>query len=919
MKRIILILCVLVLTLMTVSSAFGEANDAERKVIFLYFPTEDAVKFRTIQYLIKTQTARWKDATTSFANMNGTQLSKSMDNVVTISNKKWTGNLSDNMMDKVQKEIAKGDETDLWLLIQEESVEDVFNSEELKNWLSGLMKERRTFVHFALVGDHAEIPAGIMDSLRTFETYCDIEYLSSDFLAVTTEKERGTRHTGDCFIASLYGTPMDLPMTTTEAGGYTFTLPETSQVFLLRVGEDIPTVTNESAEEISFDEASMLKIDGPKPGDPVFYGKMTELLPAGTYTLQTAENETDGGTVIKGYWYPDLEGLTVDAEVQDVLLHGANNIHFTLSKDYGRHADMTVEYTFIFDDEELGMTASAEFTEENGWNTTLTVDAEKQSVRILPTASLYMEDGNLVFSITGDPVEREIQDQPVSLQEETPKVLTLYLDQKEDQKGTLHLKWSDFFRFNPADYHEFDVETDTAVSCFEISERDEEGFSITAVAENHNDQMNLIVSCDEMQTQTVVVCVDIEDVFAKQIHIVSDENGLTLKPGDSVTLRATFDETIKEVLIKAREQGMEIPELSSLRIRAELDDQDQETGLSADKGKEIRFELKNEKSGEKKVCYKLFTDISSDTEKNNKDQDEKKETEAARERIWNEGQIIFTLQNNPPALKEQYKDKEKGVKIPLHGVFGKTERIDLLNELFEIENPCDLFDDEETGIVSVTLEIEGIDGLEIEKAGQEVRTVELPYTFESDGTPIRIWVASPGTHTLKLTATDGCFNSDTFEVPVSVYSLFMQYLTWAGIALGGLLLIIILVLVIRQARKPSFDHIKIRCLVISDEDQERCRELMNRENAASLISFGKKPVSMNTALILTSQPPLSKRNAEIIKDITLLPSRHEEIMLVFGKEAMRQLGKREKKELISQGNVSRIRLDGTWLQIENVR
>ena len=927
MRRIVLLLLALALALTSVWCALGEGANEEQKITFLYFPTEDAVKFKTAQYLIKTQIASKKDASVSFANINYRMLYKNMSDAI-IAGKSWSGELSSDVMNKVLNKIEEDAGSDLWFLIPEETISIFFHNDELRNWMHGLMEAGNTTFHFALIGDQATIPEDSLDFLRAFDTRCEIESLGSDFLAATTEKKTGICHTGDYYIASLYGAPMDLPLTATEEGGYTFALPEDSRVFLLRRDGEIPTVTAESGQDVSFDETGMLEVAGPQQRDPVFHGRMIEFLAAGTYTLQAAENEVDGGMGIKGYWYPDLEGLTVSAETQEILQHGANSIHFTLSKDYERLSDMTVEYTFAFDGQESGMAAVADYTEENGWNAILTADIDNQSIQIIPAASLYMADGNLVFSITGEPVEKAIQNQPVSLRADLPESLTLYLDREEDRKGILNLKWSDFFMYNPADKPELDVkmenateenEADSGALYFTIGEKDEDGFSVTAVMDERTEPRNLIVTCDDKQAQVLIYCADIEDVIADQIHVISDESGMTLKPGDKVTLKTTVDETLAETLTSAREQGLNIPDLSSLELLADLDDQHQQIVLSADGAKELSFELKNEEGGEKTVTYQLVTIASSEKEGDAELTDEKEEIITTAERVWSNGEITCTLQNEAPVLKEEFSAQTEDARIPLQGLFGKMEPADLLKEMFGTENLCDLFSDEETEVLFVTLDIDGMDGLEAEEPGQETKAGHEQFTFANGETPIKIQAVSPGTHILTLKANDGVNESEPVVIRVKVYSLFGQYLTWAGIALGAVLLVFILILVIRQARKPSFSNIKIRCMVISDEDTDRCHELMNKETPVSLASFGKKPLPMNAVLILTGQPPLSVRNAEIVKDITLLPTRHEEIVLVFGKEAMQQLGRREKKDLIAQGNMCRIRLDSTWLQIENVR
>ena len=95
--------------------------------------------------------------------------------------------------------------------------------------------------------------------------------------------------------------------------------------------------------------------------------------------------------------------------------------------------------------------------------------------------------------------------------------------------------------------------------------------------------------------------------------------------------------------------------------------------------------------------------------------------------------------------------------------------------------------------------------------------------------------------------------------------------------------------------------------------------MMSKTRPVSMEHFGKRPVSLNTALMLTRQPALTKELAEIAEDITLLPTKHDELNIMFGKKAMTNLGQQEKKISLSQGNVQRIRIGNQYVLIENVQ
>ena len=112
MRRIVLLLLALALALTSVWCALGEGANEEQKITFLYFPTEDAVKFKTAQYLIKTQIASKKDASVSFANISYRMLYKNMSDAI-IAGKSWSGELSSDVMNKVLNKIEEDAGSDL--------------------------------------------------------------------------------------------------------------------------------------------------------------------------------------------------------------------------------------------------------------------------------------------------------------------------------------------------------------------------------------------------------------------------------------------------------------------------------------------------------------------------------------------------------------------------------------------------------------------------------------------------------------------------------------------------------------------------------------------------------------------------------------------------------------------------------------
>lgn len=907
MKKIISLLLALLLLPAMVMNALGEeAASGNSRLVFLYFQTQDAGEFRTAQYVVNARTARGSRESISFANINLQRLydpDRMAEAIKT--GKSWDGELSSKVKSNVLDAISGGNtETDLWLLIPGDTVSTVFQQQELFSWIMDTLGGGKCYMHFMLIGDRAEMPEGAAKGLQPYADRFEVTALVSDFLQSTVQPNAGERHTGDYFIASLYGKPVDLPLTKNKAGENTFTLPEDGQVFLLARNGSVQAVKNGQGYDVGFENPQALEIRGPEKKDPGFSGRMTEKIPAGKYTIGTAEKSADSSAEFKAYWYPDMTGLTVSAVLPDPFLHGENTVRFTLPKDYGRLSDIAVDYRCSFNGEETGPATYAEYSKEDGWTAALQADATKNRIRIIPSARLNMKDGNLIFRITGEAAEREIQNQAPVLSAEIPEKLTLYLDPIQNKQGTLRFRWDEIFTYNPADApHQFAAAAEPEETVQIRQEGD--GFTLAATAETGDAPAVLTVSCDEtLQARIEIDCRDLEKLAAELVQVKSEQQGTTLKPGQEAVLSVEADPALAEALKGAAAQGLSVPGLESMKAAASLNGQEKQIGLAEPGEKKLIFPAENEAAGERTISYQVISETGGETGAD------------GNRRVWKEGTVTFTLQNNPPVLTGTV---EKEVSVPLQGMFGKTEPADLLESVLGTANPGTLFTDDETkGPLTVTLVIKGLAGLETE--GEIPKTGEDQATFIfGEEKPGRILLTAPGTHTLTLTASDGVNESESAEVTVKAYSLFIHYLAAGGLILGALLAVLILILAIRQARKPSFSNIRIRCLVTSDEDQERCRELLGKGTLVSLTNFGKKPVPLPAALILTGQPPLSDHGQEIAQDIVLMPARYDEAVLAFGKEAVKLLGRREKKERIAQGNIFRIRLDGTWLYIENNR
>ena len=94
---------------------------------------------------------------------------------------------------------------------------------------------------------------------------------------------------------------------------------------------------------------------------------------------------------------------------------------------------------------------------------------------------------------------------------------------------------------------------------------------------------------------------------------------------------------------------------------------------------------------------------------------------------------------------------------------------------------------------------------------------------------------------------------------------------------------------------------------------------MNRCPPVSMECYGKDPVSLTDLLILARQPDPGAEVTAATDDIMLLPTKYGEVNVLFGKKAMERIGRHEKRDLITQNSVYRLRIDNYYIQIGKVQ
>lgn len=900
-KRILIMITVTLLAALIVFPAGGEENPGTEHIAFLYFPTNTSNLVEAARYIVRTMSAGKANASVRIGAVNSANLydlAKLNDAVK--GGSAWKGNITENVQDKVLNEISKN-VTELWLLIPEDDAAMVFGQEALTVWLREVLNKENASVtvHAVLIGDTTFLPGEetLFGALMAeFPGRMTCVQAASNFTDNETRDASGKIHTGDYLIASRFGTPMDLKVNQDENGRGVINLPENTKVLLIaKAADESGVISLKDGQGNPYQLQKILEVRSEKRNGTNFTcWESEEIIQKGACYLEGADISS-----VKAYWYPDLTKLRIQANLPTPFKHGNNTVTFTLTEDYDRPEDFAVWYRYGFDSEEPVTASTVTYQEGAGWPVNISASTEKTRIQITPCVRLRMADGNLIYEDDGEKQEREIENIPVVMRDDAPKEVLLYLDTEKNQHGSIKFSWEDFLEYNKEDEdHSFEVHLDGGREEIELK-TDANGFELTAAAETAADQPVLLhLSCDGEEKCTLEIhSEEIVTLINRLVQISSPQNGNTLKPNEQMTVEVRAEESLEEKLEAAKRQGISTtPQTTDLRVNVSGAGENRTLSVTGSENQTTVFTLGNELEAEKKYPWKLTTGDGG--------------------RVWNEGEISLHLQNHRPAAVQTF---EESVRIPLEGLIGRYEKVDLLDKALGTNSLMDLFQDDETEVSSVKLTIEGIEGLEQEN-GPAPTADEGRWTFTlKNGAPLQIMTGNPGDYQLTLTASDGVNESEPVVLRVQVYSTFIQILIYVGIGLAALLVLLIVILIIRQIRKPTFDNIRIRCLAVSDEDQEHSRELLNNANPIPMVNFGKKAVSLQAALILTGQPPLSAEESAAVRDIQLLPTRHDELNLQFGKAAMQAAGRQEKKEIVTQGNLCRIRMGKTNILVENVR
>ena len=952
-KRILIGFCVTLLILLPVLSALSELDMDEGNcptLAVFYVPAASKGTLEAIaaNYTVRMIMARWNGKQNKYVQRTdstaGTlQAADDAFKYENLFNKAGSeGNDTIKNFKAVKKALNKQD-CDIWFVVPSKAVRNFISNSNLMEQLRELTKGTSSRIHIVFFSkEECDLDENTALGALTRDVAVECTTVLPDFQA---SKANGRAHNGSYFIASLFSkAPLDLPVSD-EENTYSFTPNADGKAFVLICWNGASgdyAVKNASGQDVVQDSAFSIR---PEKGEITYTGCMATGLEKGAdYSVSLPEGAEAS---VRVYWYPDLDSIQPSLDPTDIQ-YGENTIQLSVADNLNQPDSFQIQFDFRKDDGEITNPSTALNENQMGWTARLNTSTSNATVTIVPRLCLKTADQNLVYEWVGNSVTQVLQSGTVELQPEAPEALTLYYYQ--DHMGQLRLSWDQFFAYNKSDESlQFNVESanDSGDSNGITVQHDKSGFTLklnsSAVSEGSCDlvltgkdkQHTLSVYRKDMApllNETITVEVSPTEPFSEESdseEFTSDEDfSEKVHAGKAVEVTVTIPaDTVAAWQEAAGQIEKGFPPLEDLVLEGKIlsdDNDEEENGDETGQEDASTNHLEpNPLDGSRYGSVSLPTDANA--EPGYKTVRASLHTGSGSFNLLLSNEPEFELINEPPRPAKESSEKE----IRLEGLpWNYQTKDNLLELLFETDQPFDLFQDPEESLVKITLSIDNTDGLEMPdietKEGDEAGEVSTEWKVDltDSDSSIPIKVLTPGKHTITLTASDGIDRQEeppTIIVQVEIYSIILRYASYAAAGLLAFLLILILIRIIVQARKPKFGNIQIRCYAGMDDDQERGREILSKCRPVPLKQYGKKPVTLSTVMVLTRQPALSAESSAIADDIQLLPTRHNELNLIFGKDARQKIGRHDKRQLITPGGHYRMRIGNTYIQLENYR
>ena len=884
----------------------NEQTDGIGTIIYYVPATRDTTEVLTARCVARAVASRWEDRPEilcgKYSSTKALQPAVKGDAMKTVfASGKDTG---DGQLNKNNKPADYENKAyDVWFIVPGEATGNFINNTALMEDCRQLLVNESSLMHFVFISDASQdiSPDSPLGALAA-EGRADWIFVGTDFTAASPASAGdGALHTGSYFIAALYGRPLDLPAVTDDSATWSFELPESSKALVLadwNGSAGTATIKNAAGNEPQFSTLSLIEQNYTTRS-----GMMLEKVEAGTYTVSITNGTANS---VRVYWYPDLSQIMPELRTEETWRRGENEITLSMKKIIGKPENYTVQFAYQ-DSEDKGSatTLFVEYNaEENCWVKKVSVGKDTEHVYVTPYIRLNMADGNRAWDWSEECRTIDVESEGISVRSSAPAEVTVYTDNANGAGGSIEYKWKSFFQYNAQDDAEFsfktaEVEGKPGITCKEMN--DGSGIRISAKpGEGLADSLTVTVSGTvNGETKQHEIVFSRRDVTALYDGIVFTF-GEEVKAGEQVTVNAEIPEDIQADWKQACKQLPSLPDPETLLFICTPEGADSAEGIP------LKGEI---------LSAQTTLDIPVLTKPGKAVFNAEIKTEDMEKALVSK-KIDINVRNEVP---EFVSDKEIAKEVCLTGFPWAYQKVDnLLKVYLGTDTLFDLYQDREDNLTAVKVTIENIRGLELPEYG-EVSGDTWTFEVANPDDTVIIAATEPGEHKIRVSASDGINESEPFEGTISVYSEVLRYVSFAVAGLAALLLLLIIILIIRYISKPSYENIYLRCYSSSDEDQEHCAELLEKTEPVPMAGFRKKGVLMSTMLILFRQPVLSKEYRAVADDIAVFPGKSNALVIRFGKEAMKTIGRHEKKEKVEQGANYRMRIGNIYILIENVR
>ncbi len=915
MKKLLGWLCAFLLLLLPIISAQSEETDGDQTellAVFYLHATKDDELIKTAKYVICALDVnkgtrdividRVDDAKKRLVYNKAD--SNSLDSLINKKEKLSDGTEPIRNTDLLAKLLAE--QSDIWMIVPQEACGNLVQNQGMMDQFEELLEDPELQIHLVLIGDDVKAPDGdtaLAQLAAFYPGQVEIIRITSDFLAQNRAANAdGTVHTGDYFLASFFGKPVDLVPEQKDDNKWTISLPEPGNIFILQrhTGEVAePVITDEQDKSRMIQQYISLEYPSKKNDGTCFTGSLLTQLPAGSYDLADCSGE------IKVYWYPNQDKLQPIFDMGgESWVWGRHKVSLSIGDALYRPKDFYVVFSTAINDNPL-VDNIPEYNPENKlWELELETKTDVKKIEITPKVILRMKDGNQIWSWDSEHHNRILESAGSSARKDAPSEVILYFT--DENGGTFTGQWNDFFDYSDYEEQTFGAEASGNVENSIIIRTDATGFSLEAVP-GMPGEGTVILKCGESMHELKVVWKDVRDIF-DGIEFSDNAASGYVQVGKEVELKARiYGETSREWQTAAS-QLIGFPNMETLKLngwiagKRSFETETAEGQIFTEKNEELSATVSvavpdNYPAGELLLTCQVIDAIEESDEIISKD-------------------LIVRVRNSNPQTVKDFTEKTD---VILKGIPGKYEAKEFLLETLGTGNLFELFTDDETEIKEIIVSVSNPVGLSENNKPLE-ETGETWQAIVSDPKSIpSIMVDAPGDHILTLTASDGVYRSAPISIKVHVYSKVLQIVMYVGAALTVAILLLVLILVIRRICKPQFGDIQLRCMASIDENAERSREILNECLAVPMESYGKNPVSLTDLLILARQPDMGAAVTEATDDIILLPTKHSEVNVFFGKKAMERIGRHEKRDLIKQNSMYRLRIDSYYIWIEKVQ